>query len=211
MNPPFSHLPSLRAAFIERIPGVPVDADRETVMARLAPVFQQERTRLGFGDLVFATAEQVHGCAVAVVDRSSAFPVAGCDGLITTDPEVVLGIFVADCAAVYLAESSGRGIALVHSGKKGTELAIVPRAISQLCDLTGCTPADIDVAISPCIRPPDYEIDFAATIRSQCAAAGVARVQDEGLNTASDLSRYYSYRRELGKTGRHLALLACGR
>jgi copper oxidase (laccase) domain-containing protein len=30
---------------------------------------------------------------------------------------------------------------------------------------------------------------------------------DCGLNTASDLSRFYSYRKELGKTGRMMALI----
>ena len=31
---------------------------------------------------------------------------------------------------------------------------------------------------------------------------------DDGTNTATNLHRYYSYRAELGKTGRMLALLA---
>jgi copper oxidase (laccase) domain-containing protein len=64
------------------------------------------------------------------------------------------------------------------------------------------------VQLSPCIRPPHYEIDFAAEIVRQCRAAGVNHVHDCNICTACDLARYYSYRVEKGKTGRMLALLA---
>ena len=64
-------------------------------------------------------------------------------------------------------------------------------------------------ANGPCIRPPDYETDFAAQIREQCAECGVPQeaVVDSEVSTASDLERYYSYRVEKGKTGRMLAML----
>jgi copper oxidase (laccase) domain-containing protein len=61
--------------------------------------------------------------------------------------------------------------------------------------------------LGPCIRPPWYEIDFAATIARQCELAGIGVVCDCGITTASDLDRYYSYRVEKGRTGRMLALL----
>ncbi|MFV1995218.1 MAG: laccase domain-containing protein, partial [Verrucomicrobiales bacterium] len=62
---------------------------------------------------------------------------------------------------------------------------------------------------SPCIRPPDYEVDFAAGIRQQCCERGVPpeQVHDEGISTVSAPDRYYSYRAEKGRTGRMLALL----
>jgi copper oxidase (laccase) domain-containing protein len=63
------------------------------------------------------------------------------------------------------------------------------------------------VQLSPCIRPPHYEIDFADQIRQQCRALGVQHIHDSGTCTACDLSRYYSYRAEKGKTGRMLAVL----
>jgi hypothetical protein len=61
--------------------------------------------------------------------------------------------------------------------------------------------------LSPCIRPPHYEIDFAAEIVRQCRDAGLNEVHDSGVCTACDLQRYYSYRAEKGRTGRMLALL----
>ena len=72
----------------------------------------------------------------------------------------------------------------------------------------GTQPGDLIVQLSPCIRPPFYENDFAAEIAGQCRRAGVRRVFDSGANTAAELSHYYSYRAEHGKTGRMLALVA---
>ncbi|PYL69986.1 MAG: hypothetical protein DMF22_10430, partial [Verrucomicrobia bacterium] len=61
--------------------------------------------------------------------------------------------------------------------------------------------------LSPCIRPPHYELDFAAEIVRQCRALGVKEIHDPAVCTACDLDCYYSYRAEKGKTGRMLALL----
>ena len=72
----------------------------------------------------------------------------------------------------------------------------------------GSRASDLVVQLSPCIRPPHYEIDFAAEIVRQCRDLGVTAVHDCGVCTACDLKRYYSYRAEKGRTGRMLAFLA---
>ena len=94
-----------------------------------------------------------------------------------------------------------------HSGKKGTELNILGQAITLMGENYGTQPSDLVVVLGPCIRPPHYEIDFAAEIARQAAAAGVGEFHDEGENTACDLTRHYSYRIEKGCTGRMLALI----
>ena len=73
----------------------------------------------------------------------------------------------------------------------------------------GTQPSDLIVQLSPCIRPPAYEIDFAADIRAQALAAGVhaSNLHDSLQCTAADPARFYSYRREKGRTGRMLALM----
>jgi copper oxidase (laccase) domain-containing protein len=96
---------------------------------------------------------------------------------------------------------------LAHSGKKGTELGIAPKTIKQMNETFGSDPANMIVQLSPCIRPPHYETDFAAEIIRQCRSCGVKQIHDSGVCTACDLDRYYSYRAEKGKTGRMLALL----
>jgi YfiH family protein len=152
----------------------------------------------------------VHGNVIGVVDapitRDECFDEA--DGLITNQPEVCLGIYVADCCAVYIVDPVRHAIGLVHSGRKGTELGIATRAISLMRERFGTEPQDLVVQLSPCIRPPHYEVDFAANIAADCRAAGVRHIADSGICTACDLQRYYSYRAEKGKTGRMLAMLA---
>jgi copper oxidase (laccase) domain-containing protein len=69
-------------------------------------------------------------------------------------------------------------------------------------------PSDLVVQLSPCIRPPHYEVDFAAEIVRQCRDLRVTSIHDSGVCTACDLTRYYSYRAEKGRTGRMLAFLA---
>lgn len=125
----------------------------------------------------------------------------------TRDPEVLLGIRVADCCAVFIVDPRQRAIGLVHSGKKGTELNIVGAAVQKMVAEFGTDPADLVVQLSPCIRPPFYEIDFASEIVRSLERSGVKQVFDSGENTATDLERYYSYRMEKGRTGRMLALL----
>ena len=131
----------------------------------------------------------------------------GCDGLITNQRGVALGIYVADCCAVYILDPKTPAIGLVHSGRKGTELGVVTNAIRQMIERFGSDPANMIVQLSPCIRPPDYEVDFAAEIIRQCRALGIQQIHDSNICTARDLHRYYSYRAEKGKTGRMLAVL----
>ena len=156
----------------------------------------------------FITAEQVHGNEVAIVGETTCSPVPGTDALITNRPFVCLGIYVADCCAVYAVDMENAAIGLAHCGKKGTELGIVPAMLRKMQSAFGTEPESTVVQLSPCIRPPHYEVDFAAEILRQCRELGVAEVIDPGTCTASDPERYYSYRREMGQTGRMLALFA---
>jgi polyphenol oxidase len=206
--PSLSDFAFVRHAFITRIPEIDVATDRAEALSRLDQAHRALRGELGFASS-FVTTEQVHGGNVAVIDQhfSGERCVASADGLVTNQTGVSLGIYVADCCAVFLVDPVQRCIGLVHSGKKGTELAIVGCAIETMRERFGTRPGDLVVQLSPCIRPPHYEIDFAAEIIRQARAAGVEQVHDAGCCTACDLDRYYSYRAEKARTGRMLALL----
>jgi polyphenol oxidase len=206
--PALSAIAGLRHAFCIRVPGIDVKADRAVALERLGAQHEIIRAELGIADQSFVIGEQVHGREVAVVDAHSPVPVGKVDGLITADPRVSLGVYVADCCAVYLVEPERRVIALLHSGRKGSELGITAAAIERMRAEFGCDPAKMVVQLSPCIRPPHYEVDFAAFIRRDCDAAGVRQIFDCGTCTGANVDRYYSYRIEKGKTGRMLALLA---
>jgi purine-nucleoside/S-methyl-5'-thioadenosine phosphorylase / adenosine deaminase len=215
MNLPFEQFPTLSAigicrhAFTQRIPGIDVSHDKAEVLKRLDAAHRGIRNAIGVGDWPLFTAQQIHGNKIAVVGApvTSGREFAACDGIITNQRGIVLGVYVADCCAVYIVDQKTPGIGLVHSGRKGTELGVVPNAITQMIGRFGSVPADLVVQLSPCIRPPHYEVDFAAEIVRQCRALGVKTIDDAGVCTACDLDRYYSYRAEKGKTGRMLALL----
>ena len=208
--PSLSRIGFVRHGFVGRIPGIDVATDRASALKRLDANHRTLRAELDLAQASLATAEQVHGDRIAVVDKPprSDHEFAGADALVTSQSGVSLGIYVADCCAVFLVDPIRRVIGLAHSGRKGTELNIVRRTIETMRDRFGTRPAELIVQLSPCIRPPHYEVDFAAEIVRQARAAGVVGVHDCGVCTACDLSRYYSYRAEKARTGRMLALLA---
>ncbi len=199
-----------RHGFVGRVPGLDVNTDRAQALARLDDFHQRARHGLGLAARTFVTAEQVHGNGVAVLAASHelpASPFAGVDGIVTNRADVCLGISVADCGAIFLVDLRQRAIGLVHSGRKGTDANILSATVETMRQHFGTRPADLVAQLGPCIRPPWYEVDFAARIVEQCRAAGLTQIADSGTCTAANPDRYYSYRREKGRTGRMLALL----
>ena len=214
MRPPFEQFPALSAieiphVFTQRIRGIDVSHDKVEVLKRLDAAHREIRCAVGVGDWPLLTAQQVHGNRIAIADApmKSSKEFSGCDGIITNQRGVALGVYVADCCAVYIVDPKIPAIGLVHSGRKGTELGVVSNAIAQMTASFGSNPGELIVQLSPCIRPPHYEIDFAATIVRQCCALGVKEIHDSRVCTACHVGLYYSYRAEKGRTGRMLALL----
>ena len=208
--PALGALPNVVHGFTLRAAGIEMSHDKAEALARLDNVHREIRREHGLGRAPFVTAQQVHGKRIGVVDQATADGecFTSCDGLVTNQRGICLGIYVADCCAVFIVDPIRNAIGLVHSGKKGTELGIASNAIRSMGEHFGSRPADLVVQLSPCIRPPHYEVDFAAEIVRQCRALGVTAVNDCGVCTACDLNRYYSYRAEKGRTGRMLAFLA---
>jgi polyphenol oxidase len=215
MQLPFEEFSALSAIggcrhiFTQRIPGIDVSHDKAEALRRLESAHCEIRNAIGIGDWPLLTAQQIHGNKIAIIDTplESNKHFAGCDGFITNQRRIALGIYVADCCAVYMVDPRAPAIGLVHSGRKGTELGVATNAITQMVKCFGSEPGELIVQLSPCIRPPHYEVDFAAEIIEQCRTLGVKEIHDPSVCTACDLDRYYSYRTEKGKTGRMLALL----
>ena len=203
-------LGDFRHSFILRHPEISVDAERDEVLERLGPWHREQVAGLGFDPVALKLVAQVHGNGVAVIEEGNSESFfTGQDGMVSDRAGIMLGIYVADCAAVYLADPVGGAFGLVHSGKKGTESGIAAVALRLMMERFGTRPGNGLAQVSPCIRPPAYEVDFAAEIRRQCLGCGVLpeHFHDCGVCTSSDLRRYYSYRMEKGRTGRMLALL----
>ncbi|MCF7787747.1 MAG: polyphenol oxidase family protein [Prosthecobacter sp.] len=207
--PALEALPGFEHRFTLRHPDIDVADERAVVVARLWDWHRTQAEEIGFSSSSLCIAEQVHGREVAVLTAPTDEIIAGTDGLISNVPGLVIGIYVADCCAVYLADPRTGAFGILHSGKKGSESGITIHAIEKMQQHFGTRAEDLCIQLSPCIRPPAYEIDFAAQIRQQALDAGVpyAQIHDPGLCTSLDLHRFYSYRMEKGRTGRMLALL----
>ena len=203
-------IPENFARFITRIPGVSTTTDRNAVIAALTPAHEAVLAEGGIAPKMLRRAQQVHGNKVALVgDIGCSYPVEGVDALFCGGKaDCCLGIYVADCAAVWIYDTVSQSRALVHSGKLGTQQNIVGETLKAMYKILGVQAADCIAVISPCIRPPHYEVDIASMIRQELEEAGIApqNIHDCGLDTAADLETFYSYRIEKGNTGRMLAL-----
>lgn len=201
----------IKHTFILRSPKLNVDlSSKDEGLKILRPYHEEGIKILGGSPEGVTTAEQIHGDKVVVVDSAKGMgcPVPDADGLMTCRKGLLLGIYVADCCAVFIADKHSRAVALIHSGMRGSQLGIVKKALS-LIQSNGINPEDLIVQLSPCIRPPAYEVDFAAFIRKDCLEFGVLAdsIYDDRECTSKNLEAYYSYRSERGKTGRMLALI----
>ncbi len=198
------------ARFVTRIPEVPVSSNREETLAALLPAHERFLRDSGIDPKYLRRAQQVHGNKVAIVgDIGCSYPVEGVDGLFCGGvADCCLGIYVADCAAVWVYDTVSGSRGLIHSGKMGTQLNIVGELFARMYKVLGVRAKNCIAVISPCVRPPHYEIDMPSAVCSQLMEAGVqaGNIVDCGLDTAADLNTFYSYRMEKGCTGRMLAL-----
>lgn len=182
-------------------------------------------------------ARQVHGAAIVEVRAGDHPDQTGhqeADGVCTSVPGLALGVYVADCVPVLLADPRTGACAAVHAGWRGTVAGVLPAAVRALGRL-GSRPADLRVALGPSIGPCCFEvgpevatqfaawpeviaerpgqkphIDLRRALRLQLHAAGLedAGIDDLGLCTMCDpAGRFYSYRRDGARTGQHVGFI----
>jgi YfiH family protein len=82
------------------------------------------------------------------------------DALITTTPNLILGVQTADCVPILLADSEKNIVGAVHAGWKGALSGIVENTVLRMIEL-GATPQTLVAAIGPCIWQDSYEVDTA--------------------------------------------------
>jgi len=182
---------------------------------------------------LLVTVRQVHGDRVV---RAAPGERAEADAVWTDEANGRwVGVKAADCVPVLLASEDGRSVAAVHSGWRGTLLRTVAEAVQTL-ERAGVAPRGLRAAVGPSIQACCYEVSEDLAARFEAAfGAGVVRrgggrphldltfaveasLRDAGLLpehierldacTACDAGRFYSHRRDQGRTGRHLAFVA---
>ncbi|WPF65437.1 MULTISPECIES: peptidoglycan editing factor PgeF [unclassified Corynebacterium] len=203
-----------------------VDDDPQDVLAnrrRLAQVVGVPAER-------FVWMEQLHTNTVTVVTQPESEPVAATDALVTTTPNLVLAVLVADCVPVLLSDTEAGVVAAVHAGRLGARNGILPRTIEAMARC-GARPENVHALLGPAAAGESYEVpeamardvevrlpgsytrtqagtpglDLRAGLVRQLRGLGVRAVDVDPRDTIAD-EQFFSHRRE-GRTGRQVGLV----
>lgn len=114
--------------------------------------------------VVFAT--QVHGAEVLEVgaterhEWSSASPplsAGTADVMMTTAPGLGLGVLVADCVPVLLADPVAGVVGVAHAGRRGLMVGVVERVVEAMV-ARGARTTDLRAAVGPSVCGECYEV-----------------------------------------------------
>jgi YfiH family protein len=174
--------------------------------------------------------QQVHGTAVAIVDRPRSEPAKATDALVSAEPGLALAVLTADCVPVLLTDPAAGVVAAVHAGRMGAKDGVARRALDAMRSV-GADVGRVEALLGPAVCGKCYEVpaelqadvearlpgtacrtsagtpglDLRAGLWGQLAEAGVARIGVDPRCTFES-PELYSYRRD-GKTGRIAALI----
>lgn len=112
--------------------------------------------RSAFTPGVWSQLDEVHGIDVLTVTRPGEHDYAVGDALVTQLPDVVLAVWVGDCAPVVLVGDDGT-VAAVHAGWKGALSGVLASTVAAM----GCEPGTVQALLGPCIHPCCYEFGAA--------------------------------------------------
>ncbi len=184
----------------------------------------------GLGAERLAWMHQVHGSAVRYAGGTAGAAVPEADAMFTDVPGLALGVLVADCAPVLLADPEARIVGAAHAGREGMAAGVVTGLLSAM-SAAGADPARVHAVIGPHICGGCYEvpgplrarvarkvpesgcvtrkgtpgIDVGSGVEAQLAGAGVKNIDRDPRCTA-ETADLYSYRRD-GRTGRLAGLV----
>jgi YfiH family protein len=96
---------------------------------------------------------QVHRADVAIARAGRGRPWVRpeADAIISDDPASAIGVRVADCAPILLADVRLRTVAAVHAGWRGTVQRAAPAAVHAMTETWSSRPEDVIAAIGPCL------------------------------------------------------------
>lgn len=220
---PFVTAASLRAeGFLHGFSTAPLDLglDRATAdHARLARA-------IGYDPAALRLCRQVHGAAVLDDPSPEAASAAEADALIARTLGATVGVRVADCVPILLADPRTRVVAAVHAGWRGAVAGVLARAIAQMGGGDGLIAA-VGPAIGTCcfevgdevaaqfaadfVRPMPGarpHVDLRGAVDAQLRASGVQRIERVGGCTVCEVGRWHSFRRDGARSGRMLAVIS---
>ena len=186
---------------------------------------------------------QTHGTEIREIDGAffqlpadeKADYLNGVDALITSLPNVCIGITTADCVPLLFFDPIQKVIAAAHAGWRGTCAGIAEKTVSNMVEKYNCLPSDILVTIGPSISANVYEVgkevvenfenagfdtsriteirdnkiflDLWKANQQSLENAGIlsANIEVSGICTYTEHERFFSARRLGIKSGRMLS------
>lgn len=165
---------------------------------------------------------QIHGAiAVESADVTARSAPTEADAIVSRAGGAAVGIRVADCVPVLVADEASGDVAAIHAGWRGVVAGVVDSAV-RLLGPSGRLLAAIGPSIGPCCfevgadvaeqtgfvvrRAGDKAfVDLRAAVRAQLRSLGVAdeRIDDVAGCTKHE-TRFHSFRRDASASGRML-------
>ena len=106
-------------------------------------------------------ASQVHGRAIASVsagDDPAVTARSQADAVVTAAADTWVGVYVADCVPMLIADARTGACAAVHGGWRGSVAGVLGATLAHLVQAYGARPGDLRVAIGPSIGPCCFEV-----------------------------------------------------
>lgn len=133
--------------------------------------------------LIPVPVELIHSRIVYAVSSADETEQKQGDGIITQNPELLPVVTVADCVPIYLWDEKKQVFGIVHSGWKGTGIAV--SAIELAAEKYGSSPDDFSVIIGPHIHSCCYIVNeeraeyFANNFTEECVVEFLQRGQSK--------------------------------
>lgn len=123
--------------------------------------------------------KQMHKAQVAVARRGdgNGWSTPEGDAIVTDDPEVVIGVRMADCAAILLADQTRAVVGAVHAGWRGTVQRAVQAGVEAMAREFGSRPRDLVAAVGPCLDVCCGEVGDEVVEAFRAAGHGEAAVE----------------------------------
>lgn len=102
--------------------------------------------------------KQTHSTSV-LTNRGFHGEVEG-DAIITSERNIGIGVFTADCVPILIWDKYRKIIAAIHSGWKGTYNNIIQKTVSKLVEQYSCDSSNLKALIGPHIKSCCYEVDL---------------------------------------------------
>lgn len=173
---------------------------------------------LGIDEKRIVLPRQTHQTEVRLIDETnylSADFLEGVDALVTTTPNICIGISTADCIPIIIYDRARHAVAAIHAGWRGTVARIAQKAVCRMEQWCGSQPESLHAVIGPGISLEAFEVGDEvydafrqAGFQMDCLAKRFP-ASDVTENTSSERSLKEKWHIDLWECNRR-QLLACG-